>query len=273
MVMQKEEDMAKKFWISMLLLSVFTLIAVGCTGGTGQASVSDDGVVAQQVDDGHTDEAVEVAHADDGHADEAVEVAHADDGHADEAVEVAHADDGHADEAVEVAHADDGHADEAVEVAHADDGHADEAVEVAHADDGHADEAVEVAHADDGHADEAVGVAHVDDGHAHEASNLIEDAREITIIATEFEFQPWEIHVQKGEAITIVLINEGLIEHDMAIPELGFHAHAEPGETVKASFVVGESGEYSFECTLPGHKLVGMVGGLHVEEVLVRITD
>ncbi|MDX1664051.1 MAG: cupredoxin domain-containing protein [Candidatus Promineifilaceae bacterium] len=93
----------------------------------------------------------------------------------------------------------------------------------------------------------------------------LEDAREIRVVATEFAFEPATIRLQEGEAVNIVLVNEGIIPHEIDIPELNFHVHAEAGETVVAGLTPERTGTFEMGCYIPGHFEAGMVGEVVVE--------
>jgi uncharacterized cupredoxin-like copper-binding protein len=105
-----------------------------------------------------------------------------------------------------------------------------------------------------------------EDGDDHEmGAESFEDAETITIIATEFGYEPASIELHAGEPVNIMLVNEGLIEHDLQIVALDFHVHALPGETAMAGFIPEESGTFEFACLIAGHLEAGMVGELNVE--------
>ena len=101
--------------------------------------------------------------------------------------------------------------------------------------------------------------------HEHEMSaDSFEDASTITIVATEFGFEPSSIELHAGEPVNIMLVNEGLIEHELQIKEFDFHVHTQAGETAMAGFIPDVSGTYEFACLLPGHYEAGMVGAVEV---------
>lgn len=82
---------------------------------------------------------------------------------------------------------------------------------------------------------------------------------------SEFRFDPDTYEVPAGETVAVVFTNEGDADHEFAIQAVDFHVHAEPGETVRASFVApDEPGEYEVGCYLPGHYEQGMKGTLVV---------
>jgi plastocyanin len=84
---------------------------------------------------------------------------------------------------------------------------------------------------------------------------------EITVTATEFAFDPETLEVPAGTPVTITLVNNGVVEHDITIDELGFHLLALPGETVSETITV-PAGIYHVYCAVPGHHEAGMIGEL-----------
>lgn len=145
-----------------------------------------------------------------------------------------------------------------------DDG-ADEAV----ADDGH-DPTVE-AHIDVPH-EEIHEEAHDEEHseavpHSHGVAIVDPDAPVIHVVANEFLYTPGDFEVEAGHSFTIMLHNEGALEHDITIEgfeELG-GIHLVASEDGMASFTLDEPGEYTYYCTVPGHRGAGMTGTLIVE--------
>ena len=88
------------------------------------------------------------------------------------------------------------------------------------------------------------------------------DAR--TIVMDEMVFEPDAIEVERGAPVTLELVNEGGINHDLA-----FEDHASllvhPGGTTRF-----EAGPFEDDvvgwCTVPGHRDAGM-------ELTVRVVD
>lgn len=68
--------------------------------------------------------------------------------------------------------------------------------------------------------------------------------------------------VASGDTITVT--NEGASLHDFVADELGIAVDVPPGESVTIK-IEGESGEYGFICSVPGHAAAGMVGTLVIE--------
>jgi len=103
--------------------------------------------------------------------------------------------------------------------------------------------------------------------------------RQITIHYSHFE--PTQLSVPHGVAVTFVLVNEDPIEHEWLIGDAAFHerhrhgteAHhgARPNEvsvpalgTVETTLTFDEQGSLLYICHLPGHEAYGMVGTLTV---------
>jgi uncharacterized cupredoxin-like copper-binding protein len=85
---------------------------------------------------------------------------------------------------------------------------------------------------------------------------------EVTLNATEFKFDPSEVEVDAGSPIKIVLVNQGVIEHDFAVEGMTFEFPvAQPGQTVDHT-VTFAAGTYVFYCTIAGHREAGMEGTL-----------
>jgi len=119
---------------------------------------------------------------------------------------------------------------------------------------------------DDDSTDSPMGAMHGSmDGHG-EATPVADGARRIEVAASSLEFNPDEITVTAGEDIAIVLTSDDLL-HDFTIDEVDVHVAAERGETAKGGLRVDEPGEYTYYCTVTGHREAGMEGTLVVEEV------
>lgn len=111
---------------------------------------------------------------------------------------------------------------------------------------------------------EEVGDEH--EGEHEMGEGSFEDAETITIIATEFGFEPASIELHAGEPVNIMLVNEGVIEHELNIEAFDFHVHTEAGESAMVGFVPDKSGTFEFACQLAGHQEAGMVGEILVTD-------
>jgi plastocyanin len=80
------------------------------------------------------------------------------------------------------------------------------------------------------------------------------------VAATSFEFDPDEITVDAGEDVAIVLTSDD-ISHDFVIDGQGGHIVGTDGSgTERGGLTIDKRGEYTFYCSLPGHRDGGMEG-------------
>lgn len=94
--------------------------------------------------------------------------------------------------------------------------------------------------------------------------STVADAPALTVVATDFAFEPNTIELVAGEPLNITLeVQEG--GHDLAVPDVGFRIPIldEPDAAV-ATLVIDGPGTYSFSCLVPGHAAQGMVGTITV---------
>lgn len=89
-------------------------------------------------------------------------------------------------------------------------------------------------------------------------------AGDIALTAASLSFDPKNISVEVGEDITIALISKDSL-HDFTIDELGVELAADAGETDTVRFRVDEAGQYTFYCSVAGHRAAGMEGTLIVK--------
>ena len=93
------------------------------------------------------------------------------------------------------------------------------------------------------------------------------EAREITVSGSEFIFNPSSITLKAGEMVRLIFTNKGSAPHDLRIEELGIGTKViRAGETDTIEFEAPSSGEYTFFCSVPGHRKAGMEGKLEVIE-------
>lgn len=101
------------------------------------------------------------------------------------------------------------------------------------------------------------------DGHG-ESTPVADGARRIEVNATSFAFDPDAITVDVGEDVAIVLTSDDLL-HDFTVDEIDVHVAAEKDETAEGGLKAETPGEYTYYCTVPGHREAGMEGTLTVE--------
>jgi plastocyanin len=89
------------------------------------------------------------------------------------------------------------------------------------------------------------------------------DARELTVEARNFEFDPDELKFAAQEEIALELVSEQG-PHDFAVDGLGLVNDVADGESRVQRLRIDQPGSYTFFCTLPGHRDGGMEGTLVV---------
>jgi plastocyanin len=111
----------------------------------------------------------------------------------------------------------------------------------------------------------ACGGGDGDDGGdgASQVNQPIEGAPEVEVIADHLEFDPDEFTVEAGD-FNVSLTSEDQF-HDFAIEDVAGLVEASSGETEVGGFTIDDPGEYTFYCTVPGHRSSGMEGTLTVE--------
>ena len=88
----------------------------------------------------------------------------------------------------------------------------------------------------------------------------------ITVVTTEFKFQPEVLTVRVGERVRVTLDNsQGVLKHDMLQSDLNIHAEVEPGKKATFEFTPTRAGTFDLVCSVPGHKEAGMTGKLVVQ--------
>jgi uncharacterized cupredoxin-like copper-binding protein len=120
-----------------------------------------------------------------------------------------------------------------------------------------------------------------------------ESTTELAVAGTDdLTFEPDEFTVPAGQEVTVELTSQA-VEHDLVIEDAsevghvggeghgdhgedehdedhaeGEHdlhvAHADPNETVTATFQIDEPGTYEVYCSVPGHREAGMTATLEV---------
>ncbi len=93
---------------------------------------------------------------------------------------------------------------------------------------------------------------------------VVSGAPEIAVTGRAFAFDPKEIRVPAGQAVTINFKAVDL-EHDFTVQGVGHVVHAKPGEVAKGGLKIDQPGRYAFDCTVSGHKEAGMTGTIIVE--------
>lgn len=89
---------------------------------------------------------------------------------------------------------------------------------------------------------------------------------EIVLTAKDFSITPNKVNVKKGDKLKITFKNEGLFAHNFSINGLGVKIESvKSGEESSVDITATKIGEFQFECTVDGHKDLGMQGTITVE--------
>ncbi len=82
------------------------------------------------------------------------------------------------------------------------------------------------------------------------------NAKEFTIEASQWKFEPSEITVDKGDNVRITLVDKD-VAHGIAIPDFGFTLVANAGQNATGEFTASKEGNYTFFCNVfcgSGHR-------------------
>jgi plastocyanin len=91
----------------------------------------------------------------------------------------------------------------------------------------------------------------------------IPGAPTVDVLAESFSFTPDEIDVAPGD-FNIALTSEDQF-HDFVIEDVDGLVEASSGDTEEGGFTIDEPGDYTFYCSVAGHRSSGMEGTLVVE--------
>jgi Cu+-exporting ATPase len=93
-----------------------------------------------------------------------------------------------------------------------------------------------------------------------------QSALPVTVVASDFQFQPVAVAVPPSTRVRLTFVNDGQEFHDLVIEGLpDVHANARPGQRVAITFTTPASGNYQVICSVPGHATAGMTALLKVE--------
>ncbi|HWV24015.1 MAG TPA: cupredoxin domain-containing protein [Thermomicrobiales bacterium] len=91
------------------------------------------------------------------------------------------------------------------------------------------------------------------------------DSTDIVIAAEDIQYDVTELTVPAKTDVKITVVNNGFIQHDFVIDELGVSI-GPLGSGERAEVVINaEPGEYTYYCSVPGHRDAGMEGKIIVK--------
>lgn len=86
----------------------------------------------------------------------------------------------------------------------------------------------------------------------------------IDLTAEDINWGENQLDIQVGQEVTIKIINQGVLDHNLTIESLGIDIDVKAGISETITFTVDEAGDLEFICNVPGHVDAGMVGVLTV---------
>jgi cytochrome c oxidase subunit 2 len=103
-----------------------------------------------------------------------------------------------------------------------------------------------------------------DDDPPQVIGTTVAGAEEITVIGTDFAFEPSTLELTVGEPVNITLeVTDG--GHDLSVVDVGFRLPIlDEGESAVGTLVIDAPGTYQLVCNVPGHIDEGMVGTVTV---------
>lgn len=88
----------------------------------------------------------------------------------------------------------------------------------------------------------------------------------ITLVAEDIMWNTHEIHAKVNQPIELTIRNDGALDHDIVIEELGIDILLSPGDIEIINFSVDHATTIEYICNIPGHEEAGMVGHLIISE-------
>ncbi len=112
------------------------------------------------------------------------------------------------------------------------------------------------------------------DGHDHNdpaatpaaspAASPIADTNTFTIETHDTYFTPKDLTIPADTEVTLRIVNKGLMQHDFVCDPLKITSgRLNAGDEAELTFTAPK-GSYQFYCSVPGHRILGMVGTLKV---------
>ncbi|MEX1071205.1 MAG: cupredoxin domain-containing protein [Anaerolineales bacterium] len=90
---------------------------------------------------------------------------------------------------------------------------------------------------------------------------------QVTLVAEDIMWATETINAKVGQSIEITLRNDGALDHNFVIADLGIDTLLSPGDVeVVPAFSLDQPGTIQYICSIPGHEEAGMVGEIVVTE-------
>lgn len=92
-------------------------------------------------------------------------------------------------------------------------------------------------------------------------TGAVGEVKEITVLASEYEFTPTNIELKEGEAVKLTFKNTGTLPHNLVIDELGVTSKTiNGGKEDVVEFKAIKTGSFKFYCSIGNHRSLGMEG-------------
>lgn len=91
------------------------------------------------------------------------------------------------------------------------------------------------------------------------------DGTSISVTGVDIAFEESELTIAADTDVTVVFFNDGVLQHDWVVEGTDFGTDIIDGGTSQEIVVNLPAGEYTYICTVPGHREAGMQGTLTVE--------
>jgi uncharacterized cupredoxin-like copper-binding protein len=98
------------------------------------------------------------------------------------------------------------------------------------------------------------------------ACSTTPDTLRITLVAEDIMWNTHEIHVKVNQPVELTIRNDGALDHDIQIEDLGVDLLLSPGDVEIVNFTVDHATTIHYICSIPGHEEAGMVGDIIVSE-------
>ncbi len=90
--------------------------------------------------------------------------------------------------------------------------------------------------------------------------------KKIEVTAIDIAYKEKELTMPADTDVTIVVHNEGMLQHDFNIEDTDFNTELLNGGESEEIVVNLPAGEYTYYCSVAGHREAGMEGKLTVED-------
>ena len=88
----------------------------------------------------------------------------------------------------------------------------------------------------------------------------------VEVALSEYAFSPSNITLKANQSTTLTLSNTGRIAHTFVVAELNINQEVAAGKTETITVTPTKAGTFQLDCTVGGHKQLGMHGTVTVTE-------